>query len=373
MKSPLYPSLRGSAAVQAVALLFSLIAVGCRPAEEIRTYRIAKPDGSDKRPDAVAPSPEAPPAKPRTGEPSDRMLGAIVPGPDQAWFFKAVGPRDAIDPVADSVKDFLGAVRFEGNQPTWDLPEGWTTKPGGGMRLATLLIPTEAGETEMSVIGLGLQDDWDSLVLDNLNRWRKQLEQPPLAAADLTEATTELADVAEEAVLVDELGWFASGGMTPPFANRPPPASRPPVANRPPAARPPSNGELKQEIPVNWSAGETSAMRKASFVTPGDAKVTAFAFAAAGQMGDKLGNANRWRGEVGLPPVSEEELAEATEAIDLLGEEGSYFEFVGESETTYAAMAVRGELVWFFKLRGPGEAVEAQRDAFRGWLESLSL
>lgn len=359
-----------------MAFLAALLAIGltagCRPEREIRTYRIAKPQSSNEE------SPDPAAAKPieRSGEPTDRMLGAILPGPDQAWFFKAVGPRAAIDSVAGAIKEFLGTIRFEGRQPVWKLPEGWEEKPGGGMRLATLVIPTGESETEMSVIGLGLQEDWNALVLDNVNRWRKQLDQPPLAAEELAAATEPLPEVADGAVAIDEFGWFESGGMVPPFAGgaaQAPPVKRPPAKQAASPLRPPADGELKQEKPVNWAAGETSAMRKASYVTPGEAKVTAFAFAAAGQMGDPLGNANRWRLEVGLPELTQEELAGETETIELLGQEGSYFEFVGEEETTYAAMVTRGDLVWFFKLRGPGEAVEAQRDTFREWLGSLSL
>lgn len=359
-----------------MAFLAALLAIGltagCRPEKEIRTYRIAKPQSSNEE----SPAPAA--AKPieRSGEPTDRMLGAILPGPDQAWFFKAVGPRASIDTAVEAVQEFLGTIRFEGSKPVWKLPEGWNERPGGGMRLATLVIPTGESETEMSVIGLGLQDDWNALLLDNVNRWRKQLDQPPLAADDLATATKPLPEVAEGAIAIDELGWFESGGMTPPFAGGlapVPPANQPTMKQADIPSRPPADGELKQKKPVNWAAGETSAMRKASFVTPGEAKVTAFAFAAAGQMGDPLGNANRWRLEVGLPELTQEELKGETEKIELLGQEGSYFEFVGEEETTYAAMVIRGDLVWFFKLRGPGEAVEAQRDTFREWLGSLSL
>ncbi|QDT69679.1 hypothetical protein MalM25_26180 [Planctomycetes bacterium MalM25] len=354
------PNPRPHGARISLALLAAFCAtIGCRPADEIKTYRIAKP--SDESP---------PPAKPvaeRTGEPTDRMLAAIVPGPDQAWFFKAIGPRAALDPVSESIGAYLKSIRFEGTKPTWETPEGWTEQSGGGMRLATLMIPgSEGGEPiELSVIGLGLVDEWDAQVLDNVNRWLGQIGRPPVDADGLVEAVTPIDDVADGAVLLDQTGWFDGGGM-PPFAGRAAPA-------KPPAARPPSRNELKYETPDGWNDGEVSSMRKASFRTPGGAEVTAFAFAAAGQMGDPLGNANRWRGEVKLPPTTQEDLDAESEAITLLGEPGRYFEFVGPDETTYAAMVVRGELAWFFKIRGPGDEVAGQREAFRGWLDTLSL
>ncbi|WP_146443881.1 hypothetical protein [Botrimarina colliarenosi] len=361
-----------------LALLVAL-ASGCRPEDEVRTYRIAKPDNSEAAPAVTAPAVAAPPQ----GEPTDRMLGAIVPGPSRAWFFKAVGPVGAIDEAADAITEFLASIRFDGDEPTWETPDGWTESRAAGMRLATLQVPAGDGAApiELSVIGLPLVAEWDAQVLDNVNRWRKQLKQPPLDAAALAAETRPLADVAEEAVLVDLLGWFDGGTMAPfaggaaaPKPSTPPstPPSVPPVA--PPAAPfPIGSSELKSQTPDGWTAGPPSTMRKASLKTPGGAEVTAFAFPAAGAMGDRLANVNRWRGEVKLDPTTDEGLAEAAEAMPLLGAEGSYFELVGPDETTHAAMVERDGQVWFFKLRGPRDEVAAQRDAFRAWLGSLSL
>lgn len=350
-----------------------MLAVGCRPADEIRTYRIAKPEAETPSAGPTATAPTTPPAvAPRPqGEPTDRLLGSILRSPSQAWFFKAVGPRAAIDSSADVITAFLNSVRIEGDQPEWTTPDGWTEKRGGGMRLATLTIPTpdSPGETELSVIGLGLADDWDTQVLDNLNRWRKQLNQPPVQAVALAEAVEPLSEAGEGAVLIDQVGWF-DGGSMPPFAGATPKAS--PVV--PPVAPPHGGSEdLNGEKPEAWADGPASTMRKASFEAPGGAAVTAFAFNAAGAMGDRVANVNRWRGEIGLPATDAEKLAAETEAMPLLGGDGAYFELVGEEETTYAAMVVRDGQVWFFKIRGASEAVEAQREAFRGWLKSLSL
>jgi hypothetical protein len=370
-----------------VAFVFSFIALaGCRPEDEVRTYRIAKPaDAPTAPPEAVAPAASAPAAKPPSGEPTDRMIGSIVPGPSQAWFFKAVGPKAAIDDAADAITEFLGSVRLDGDKPTWDAPEGWTESPASGMRLATFKIPTreDAAPIELSVIGLPLVGgDWDAQVLDNANRWRKQLQQPPLAA-DATKAELKpLADVAEGAVLFDTLGWFDGGTMAPfaggaaPFANAAPPAATPaaPPAQAPPAEPPaPREGALKYDLPEGWTEAPADPMRKVSLRTPGGAALSGFSFPLVGVMGDPLQNVNRWRGEIGLEPITADDLKTQSEEIKLLGGDGSYFELVGASESTHAVMLVRDNQVWFFKLRGPGDEVAKQRDAFKKWLGSLSL
>jgi hypothetical protein len=378
-----------------VALALSFIALaGCRPEDEVRTYRIAKPADASGAPPATATAPQ-PAAKPPSGEPTDRMIGAIVPGPSQAWFFKAVGPKAAIDGAADAITKFLDSVRFDGDQPKWETPKGWTEDKAGGMRLATLKIPVgdDAAPIEMSVIGLPLVgDDWDAQVLDNANRWRKQLQQPPLAADAAKAELKPLADVAEGAVLFDTLGWFDGGTMAPfaggmgaggaaPFANAAPPAAAPPAppAQTPPTQSPPTEppapreGALKYDLPEGWTEAPADPMRKVSLRTPGGAALSGFSFPLVGVMGDPLQNVNRWRGEIGLEPITADDLKTQSEEIKLLGGDGSYFELVGASESTHAVMLVRDNQVWFFKLRGSGDEVAKQRDAFKKWLGSLSL
>ncbi|MEQ8846210.1 hypothetical protein [Botrimarina sp.] len=347
----------------AATLVGSACLVGCRPEEPIQTYRVAK-----ARPAAPAGPPSAPPVTP-TGEPTHRMIASIVPGSDQAWFFKAVGPVEQVDAAAQELKGWLRSVRLEDGRPTWDLPDGWRAGDERAMRLATLYAPAGDSELEISVIGLPVVGDWSSQVLDNVNRWRGQLSLPPVSAEGLGESTEPLDEVAGKAVLVDERGWFEAGAMAAPFAG---PAAAPPSAPQAPAA-PPQQTELRGDPPDDWSAAPGSAMRKASYKTSGGAEVTAFAFPASGAMGERLPNVNRWRGEVGLPPTTEQDLADSAESIELLGAEGSYFHLAGPEETTHAAMAVRGDQAWFFKLRGPTAEADAQRDAFRGWLASLSL
>lgn len=314
------------------------------------------------------------------------MIGSIVPCPSQAWFFKAVGPKATIDDAADAITEFLGSVRIDGDQPKWETPEGWTEDKAGGMRLATLKISVgaDAAPIEMSVIGLPLVGDWDAQVLDNANRWRKQLQQPPLAADAAKTELKPLADVAEGAVLFDTVGWFDGGTMAPfaggtaPFANAAPPAVAPtaPPAQTPPTeqlAPAPREGALKYDLPEGWTEAPADPMRKVSLRTPGGAALSGFSFPLVGVMGDPLQNVNRWRGEIGLEPITADDLKTQSEEIKLLGGDGSYFELVGATESTHAVMLVRDNQVWFFKLRGTGDEVAKQRDAFKEWLASLSV
>lgn len=61
----------------------------------------------------------------------------------------------------------------------WVLPPGWTTGEAGGMRYATLL---PSGKAEVSVMLLAGSAGGE---LANVNRWRAQLELPPIEEAEL--------------------------------------------------------------------------------------------------------------------------------------------------------------------------------------------
>src|ERR1700739_3174762 len=44
--------------------------------------------------------------------PQQRLLGAILPHGDRTWFFKLLGPEDAVEKHAKEFKQFVHSVRF---------------------------------------------------------------------------------------------------------------------------------------------------------------------------------------------------------------------------------------------------------------------
>jgi hypothetical protein len=355
----------GSLACRTTALALAVLA-GCRPAEQVRSYTVDAESPSAATTAAAAPSPETAPAD--RGEPTHRMMAAIVPAAGQAWFVKGVGPIASVARVAGDLRALFESLRIEGDRPAWKTPDGWTEKPAEGMRQATLVSPADAPGVEVTVIGLPIVGEWSSQVLDNANRWLGQLGREPMTAATLEGKTTKLAAI-DGGVLIDADGWFSGGmlpGGTPPFAG-----GASPMASRP---TPPAEGPLRFATPTGWTDKPGSAMRLASLSTPGGAEVTAFAFpASAPAMSDPLENVNRWRGEVGLGPTTAEELASDSQKVPVSGQPGDLVELKGKAESTIAVMSVRGDSVWFFKLRGPLAEVAAQREAFLAWIDSVKI
>ncbi|MCA8983946.1 MAG: hypothetical protein KDA76_09320 [Planctomycetaceae bacterium] len=218
--------------VSALILLILVGLPGCDKQAEIHSYRTEKPDQvrakNQVEPAASnAPAKEAPamasPAKP--AEPV-RMLAAIVPQPEQTWFYKLTGPVAAVQSQAEVLAGFITQVEYKDGRPAWSLPEGWEQREGNQFRFATLIIPSAEGPLEMSVSGLPTSGDEVTQAVDNINRWRGQVGLGPIASADLTGATDDLSSETSVRVVagdrriyfVNLVGTQQETGMRPPFA-----------------------------------------------------------------------------------------------------------------------------------------------------------
>lgn len=359
---------------RAVIFTGCILVVGCRPDDQIDSYTVP-----------VLHQPAASPTATETGEPTDRMLAAILPQGGQAWFFKVVGPIPAIDRQAQAIDDFFAGLRLADDQskPAWKLPDGWTEQDGTGMRAATISIPAGDQPLELTVVVLpwtGRPDD----VLSNVNRWRGQLQLPAIGAQGLAECTRELSTNGTTMTIVDLQGRMQETGMAAPFAGGRSPATPPSAVPSEPALT--TSSELPQfDVPKEWQELSAAPPRKAAFRVadgPQEALVTVIDFpAAAGPMiADPLENLNRWRREVGLPEITNAGLADATESIVVHGQPASYFEVVPDSQdaaeskierATLAVMLPQGGKIWFFKLNGDRAVVETQRKEFRAFIDSV--
>lgn len=358
---------------------------------------------------------------------TDHMLAAIVaekapdPAASQAWFFKLVARGEGLDPLRKSFDEFLATVKLNGagKTPSWTLPEGWTEKPASAMRAATIEIPFEGKTLELAVSSLPLTGEWAEFRKRNIDRWVDQMQQSPLSGEEIAKLVKErpTADDAVKATFIELVGVMKPmSGMMPGAAGMP--AGHPPVAGAeadlpagtaPPAAAPttppvaastppmqqpmppmggggtpatemPKPAEFTYAAPEGWQPGVMNSMRKAAFnVVDGDqkAEVTVMPFPATGMMGDPIAQAQRWAGQVGLA-MSEEEIKAASKPLKISGADGESFELLGpENEAKpmgiLAAMVKQGDLVWFFKMTGDRTLVEAQREPFNKFIESIKF
>jgi hypothetical protein len=198
----------------AFAIFSVSLLIGCGSRDQITTSNVPK---ETKTPPPTGTT-QATPAT--IGEPTHRMLTAILPAGNQAWFFKVVGPLDAVEKQeAEINKFFASIIAGDGDRPKWELPTAdWKEEQGSGMRAATIHVPAEGEPLELSVIALPWRGAPGEL-LSNVNRWRGQMKSPPVEEGQLAEFTREIKSGDSTITIVDLRGQFEAGpGMVPPFA-----------------------------------------------------------------------------------------------------------------------------------------------------------
>src|SRR5262245_33260577 len=83
----------------------------------------------------------------------------------------------------------------------------------------------------------------------------------------------------------------------------PAPSSSAPV--QPPAS---TAGKLEWDLPAGWTEQPTSPYRQANFRLPGGTKAECYLSFLGGEAGGLAGNIDRWRNQLGLPPLPPAEL-----------------------------------------------------------------
>jgi hypothetical protein len=159
-------------------IALAAILVSCRK-DEITTYRIPK---------------EAAPAQPAAATP------AAAPAATS-------GAGMAGTPVATATGAALA----------WTAPASWTAKPASGMRKGSYTITGPGGAAELAITAFPGDVGGD---LANVNRWRGQLQLPPIAQAEFETATRHLDRNGLHITVVDLVGTGGSaqrilGAMVP--------------------------------------------------------------------------------------------------------------------------------------------------------------
>ena len=190
---------------------YSLLAVGCKPREEIRCYQVPKPNTTAAlRAGHSSVSPQETETDAKSD--SDRLLAAVVPQGNKVWCFRLAGPRDSIAPQAEAFRALLRSLQFTDGKPQWKLPEGWRAGPGSIIRFATLEIDSAGQKLELTVIPEdNLTDSETASLLSNVNRWRDQMGLPKIVEGQLTKETEPLQTEGGVASVVDLTGHLLSG------------------------------------------------------------------------------------------------------------------------------------------------------------------
>ena len=122
-------------------------------------------------------------------------------------------------------------------------------------------------------------------------------------------------------------------------------------------------------------------MRQASFLVKGDnGAVADISFVSLGSAaGNVLENVNRWLGQLGQPPITEQKLGEIAQRLHTSLGDVAIIDLVGLPDNAdpardgriIAAMVTTADATLFFKMRGNADLSEAQKGDFIKWVAAV--
>jgi hypothetical protein len=371
-----------------------LLVIGCQR-EQIKVYRVAK--------DQNQPQPQTAPALP-----TDSPNPGLPPGhPDISSVPTTSTPATSSQP-----------------QLTWTTPAGWTEVPPSQMRVASFKVQGAGGkQVDVSIVPLPGMAGSDEA---NVNRWRGQLGQPPVSPEELQKTVENVEAGGQPAQLYDipgpnpsadgtmrivgviqhraDMEWFFKMTGDADLAEQQKPAfiaflkllkftEAPAQAELPPGhpaigdmnasaatAGPISHeGQPNWTIPAGWQEVAAGQFLVAKFTIAGEGGATAAVNVSqsAGEGGGVAANVNRWRGQLGLAPLSDDDASKSVMVIDVASGKASLVDMSGTDARTGQPTRLVGVIVpqsnqtWFYKFMGDTQVVESQKTMFTQFVQGV--
>ncbi|HEU0040103.1 MAG TPA: hypothetical protein VFR76_12600, partial [Verrucomicrobiae bacterium] len=146
-----------------------------------------------------------------------------------------------------------------------------------------------------------------------------------------------------------------------------------------PAAAISKEGKPNWQVPAGWKevAGGQFLIAKFNVAGDGGAQAAVNVSMSAGDGGGLAANVNRWRKQLGLSDLANEELAKTTKEVETASGKATFVEMSGTDARSGQAAQLVGAMMsqsgqtWFYKLMGDAKVVEAQKDAFTQFVQSV--
>lgn len=136
------------------------------------------------------------------------------------------------------------------------------------------------------------------------------------------------------------------------------------------------------DLPQGWTELEPAGMRMVNLQPAGQADAECYLSMLGGDGGGLAANLNRWRDQMGLDPLTETEV-DALPTVELIGGRahlvdlrGDFTGMGGDPMTGWGmlgAVLSTPQVTLFVKMTGPANLVDTERDAFLGFVASLSF
>src|SRR6266481_2240107 len=142
-----------------------------------------------------------------------------------------------------------------------------------------------------------------------------------------------------------------------------------------------SRADSSVSTPPGWEPQPLSQMRQASFLVKGEnGAVADISFVSLGSAaGNVLENVNRWLGQLGQPPITEQKLGETAQGLHTSLGDVAIVDLAGLPDNAdpardgriIAAMVTTANATLFFKMRGNADLSEAQKSEFIKWVAAV--
>lgn len=367
-------------------------------------------------------------------------LAACSPQEERIEITSTVKPglQDQAKPPIMTTADRLGATAMAAaagaadghSEYEYTLPEGWEEMPPAQFRDVNLRV---AGQPEAEIY-LSVLPAGGGGATDNINRWRRQMGQSPASPEELAALPKQML-FGLEAALVELSGTFSGMGDTTAKDNfkllglaaaspeqgyflkfvgpaavvdaerekflqfaeslhqhdhaehqhehEAAAADQAPAVTEPdsaPAVPDPLADGLQWTAPPGWQQAPERQMRLVTFTVEGAPEVECYVSSLGGAAGGLEGNFNRWRQQMGQPPLTAEEMA-ALPKVTVLGQEMPLLQVSGtftgmdnvprDGQMLLGTVVQAGASTLFIKMTGPAPALSGQVDNFIAFCKSL--
>jgi hypothetical protein len=150
------------------------------------------------------------------------------------------------------------------------------------------------------------------------------------------------------------------------------------MQNGPEGLTPAQGNQARWTKPGGWKEQPLSEMRLGSFKVDGSSAASAdvSVIAFPGEAGGLISNINRWRGQLQLAPLNEDQLAQTTQRTEVDNVPTYLVDFQTaqndpKPSRILGAVLQAANRTWFVKMTGPPELIESQRPTFLEFVKSF--
>ncbi len=131
---------------------------------------------------------------------------------------------------------------------------------------------------------------------------------------------------------------------------------------------------ISWQLPSDWKQVRAAGMRYMTITAPDNIEIAVFSF--PDDVGGLLANVNRWRGQIGLEPITDEQLPQCTSGLKFENGQGTLVDISNperKSARVLAAVLQGRDTTWVIRMTGTIEPLENLKPAFVDFIRTVKI